>query len=837
MKRILILILVPLIGLPQLMQAQEIPVAYDSVVVDYANPKQYVIGGVTVTGTQYLDKDILVALSGIRKGETIDIPGAEISKAVKNLWKQDLFANVRIYVERIVQDTAYLNYVLDERPRLSGFTFRGIKKGEQDDLREKIRLNKGKVLTDNVRVNTLNTIKAFYNEKGFTHIKVTIEERVDSAQQNSMLYYILINKGNRVRIDNIFFVDNKAVTSRKLRSLMKKTKENPAWSVFTVSKFKPSDYEDDKSKILAYYSTKGYRDAHIRFDTVYENENNNLNIQIWLAEGNRYYFRDIRWSGNAKYSSSRLDSALRIKKGDVYDESFLQKRLNGDPNGTDVGSLYMDDGYLFFSVTPVEVSIENDSIDLEIRVHEGPQATINRVFIEGNSKTHEHVIRRVIRTSPGSKFSRADVIRTQREILATGFFDPEKLGIDTEPHPENGTVDLTYTVEEKPSDQVELSAGWGGSGTGVIGSLGVRFNNFSMRNMFDTKTWSPLPSGDGQVFSIRLQSNGKYYQSFNIGFTEPWLGGKKPNSFNVGLYSSRYARGTSKDDPAYGTLVTTGGTVGLGKQLQWPDDFFTLVSAINITNYSLNNYTTNFFINTGDAYSISLKETFGRNSMGPDFTFPKWGSNIWVSLAVTPPYSMFNDKDYSELPIAEKYKWVEFYKWRFGAEWYNNVFGKFVLKTAAKGGYLGYYDPQIGLTPFERFDVGGDGLSQNYSLYGVDIISQRGYNSVYAYAAPIFNKFTVELRYPFSTSPSAFIYGTAWVEAGNAWYSFDDYDPFNLKRAAGLGLRVFLPIFGTVGFDYGIGFDKPTPPIPPRTLGEYLSAYGAFNIVLGFEPE
>lgn len=837
MKRILIPIIFLMTGFHLCSFAQITSPAYDSLILDFANPKSYVIGGIEVTGTQYLDKDILIALSGVRKGDRIDIPGTEISKAVKNLWKQDLFANVRIYVDHTVGDTAYLSYVLDERPRLSGFTFRGIKKGEQDDLREKIRLNKGKVLTDNIKVNTLNTIKAFYNEKGYTHIKVTIREVVDSSQQNSMLYYIYVDKGNRVRIDNIFFKDNVAVNSGKLHRLMKKTKENPAWSVFTVSKFRPSDYEDDKAKILAYYSTKGYRDAHILFDTVYENENGNLNIQIWLAEGNKYYFRDIRWSGNSKYSASRLDSSLRIKKGDVYDEAFLQKRLNGDPNGTDVGSLYMDDGYLFFSVTPVEVSIENDSIDLEIRVHEGPQATINQVYIEGNSKTHEHVIRRVIRTTPGSKFSRADVIRTQREILATGFFDPEKLGINTEPHPENGTVDLTYSVEEKPSDQVELSAGWGGSGTGVIGSLGVRFNNFSMRNLFDTKTWSPLPSGDGQVFSVRLQSNGRYYQSFNIGFTEPWLGGKKPNSLNIGLYSSRYARGTSKDDPAYGTLLTTGGTVGLGKQLQWPDDFFTLISAVNVTNYSLNNYTTNFFINTGDAYSISLKETFGRNSMGPDFTFPKWGSNFYISLALTPPYSLFSKKDYTDLPVSEKYKWVEFHKWRFGAEWYTNVFGKFVLKTAAKGGFLGYYNPEIGLSPFERFDVGGDGLSQNYSLYGVDIISQRGYDNVYASAAPIFNKFTLELRYPFSTSPSAFIYGTAWAEAGNAWYSFADYDPFNLRRATGLGLRVFLPIFGTVGFDYGIGFDKPAPPVPIRTLGEYLSHYGAFNIVLGFEPE
>ncbi len=470
-----------------------------------------------------------------------------------------------------------------------------------------------------------------------------------------------------------------------------------------------------------------------------------------------------------------------------------------------------------------------------MRVHEGPQATINLVNIEGNTKTHEHVIRRVIRTTPGSKFSRADVIRSQREILATGFFDPEKLGINTDPHPENGTVDLTYSVEEKPSDQVELSAGWGGPGTGVIGSLGVRFNNFSMGNLFNAKAWSPLPSGDGQVFSLRFQSNGRYYQSYNISFTEPWLGGKKPNSLSMGLFRTRLARYDL--DNYVGKQVINGGSLGLGKQLQWPDDFFTLISSLNVTNYSLDNYSTDFFFSTGNAYSISLKETFGRNSIGPDFTFPKWGSNFYISLAVTPPYSLFSKKDYSELPIAEKYSLVEFHKWRFGVEWYTNVFGKFVLKTAAKGGYLGYYNPDIGLSPFERFEVGGAGLSQTYTLYGVDIISQRGYDEAYARAAPIFNKYTAELRYPFSTNPSAFIYGTVWAEAGNAWYKFSDYDPFHLRRAVGVGLRVFLPIFGTVGFDYGIRFDDPKTLEPVKTIGKYLYNYGAFNLVLGFEPE
>jgi len=815
----------------------EVP-AYDSSVVNYANPKEYTIAGITVTGTQYLDKDILIALAGIRIGDRIDIPSQEISKAVKNLWKQQLFANVKIYVDHTEGDNAYLNYVLEERPRLSGFTFKGTKKGEEDDLRKKINLNRGKVLTDNVKINTISTVKTFFADKGYQNCKVSIHEVPDSTQQNSMLYYILVDRGNRVKIDNIDFTGNTQVSTSKLHSLMKKTKENTKtpWSIFTISRFKPKEYEADKTKILDYYSSHGYRDARILSDTVFHNDVGNLHIIINLAEGNKYYFRNINWVGNTKYTEAQLDSVLRIKKGDVYDESFLQKRLSGDPKGDDVGSLYMDDGYLFFGVIPVEVSVANDSIDLEMRVHEGPQAIINRVTIEGNTKTHEHVIRRVIRTLPGSKFSRADVIRTQREISTLGFFDPEKMDIRTDPHPENGTVDLTYVVSEKPSDQVELSAGWGGKGTGVIGSLGVTFNNFSIKGIGDRESWTPLPSGDGQTFSIRFQSTGKAYQSFNISFTEPWLGGKKPNSLNIGTYFSRYTNGLTPTDINYGRLATIGGSVGIGKQLKWPDDFFTLLSEVDVTNYNLHNYVTNFFISNGNALSISLKETFGRNSEGPDFLFPKWGSNFSVSLAVTPPYSLFSNKDYSTLPASEKYKLVEFHKERFLAEWYANVTGKLVLKLSAKGGYLGYYNPEIGLPPFERFQVGGDGLSQNYSLYGIDFISQRGYD-VYTLPgnpAPIFNKFSAELRYPFSTNPSAFIYGTLWAEAGNAWYSFDNYDPFNLKRAVGVGLRVYLPIFGIVGFDYGWPFDDPTKNV--HSFNSFFTS-GRFSIVLGFEPQ
>lgn len=826
------------IFLLKVLGAQNSVPEYDSLVVDYNTPKEYTIAGITVTGTEFLDKDILTALAGIRVGDRIEIPGEEIKRAIENLWKQGLFANIRIYVDHTVGENAYLNYILDERPRLSGFTFKGATKGEETDLREKIQLYKSKVLTDNVEVNTVNTIRSFYVEKGYYDVKVAIREVTDTTQKNSMLYFISVNRGKRVKIDEISFTGNIQVKESKLHRLMKKTKENHwyPWSALSVSRFKQKEYENDKNKILSYYATQGFRDARILSDTMFRNEDGNLIIGINLTEGNKYYFRDIYWTGNTKYTASKLDSTLRIQKGDVYNETFLQQRLNGDPKGDDVGTLYMDDGYLFFNVTPVEIAVEGDSIDLEIRVHEGAQATINRVNIVGNTKTHEHAIRRVIRTLPGSKFSRTDVIRSQREIASTGWFDTEKLDIRTDPHPETGTVDLTYVVEEKPSDQVELSAGWGGSGTGVIGSLGVRFNNFSAAGIFDKESWNPLPSGDGQVFSVRFQSTGKRYQSFNISFTEPWLGGRKPNSLSIGLFASRFTNNLAKEDPNFGSLSTTGGSIGLGKQLQWPDDFFTLISTVNVTNYDLNNYTTNFFITNGNALSISLKETFGRNSTGPDYIFPKYGSNFSFSLALTPPYSLFNNKDYTTLPSEEKYKLVEFHKERFLVEWYANTFGKFVLRLAAKGGYLGYYNKDIGLPPFERFQVGGDGLSQTYSLYGIDFIAQRGYDVYTPTPASIFNKYTMELRYPFSTNPSAFVYGMVWAEAGNAWYSFKEYDPFSLKRAAGLGLRVFLPIFGTVGFDYGIGFDNvQTQTI--NNLGDYLSNYGRFNIVLGFEPE
>jgi outer membrane protein insertion porin family len=608
-------------------------------------------------------------------------------------------------------------------------------------------------------------------------------------------------------------------------------------NIFSGSKFIRKNYEQDKVHIIDYYNTLGYRDAKITSDSVYM-DNHDLKIDLHIDEGHMYYFRYITWKGNTKYTTGRLDSILRIKKGDIYNQSLLDQRLNMNPNGGDVSSLYMDDGYLFFQVTPLEIAVVGDSIDVEIRIAEGPQATINEVRIMGNTKTKEYVIRRELRTLPGNKFSRSDLIRSQREIINLGYFDPEQLEVVPIPNPEKGTVDIEYRVVEKPSDKLELSAGWGGAGRGVVGTLGVTFTNFSIQNMFKKGTWSPLPSGDGQQLSLRVQTNGRIYQSYNASFTEPWLGGKKPNSFTIGWYHTRYAD-LDAENNVLGRLITNGASVGLGIRLKKPDDWFTFQTLINYQNYTLQNWTsTDFIITDGSSNNLSVKFVLARNSVDQPI-YPRRGSNIMVSLQLTPPYSLFNSRDYSTLDNNEKYKWVEYHKWRVTAEWFTPVTRKekmpIVLRMAAKFGFLGYYNKDIGYSPFERFELGGDGLS-NISFYGRDIIALRGYEVISdPKGDPFFTKFTVEMRFPFSLNPSATIYGLAFAEGGNTFSNIRDYNPLNLKRAAGLGVRIYLPMFGMLGFDYGIGFDKNLP--KTTGFGNYLGQYGKFSIILGFEPD
>jgi outer membrane protein insertion porin family len=614
---------------------------------------------------------------------------------------------------------------------------------------------------------------------------------------------------------------------------------------FKGSKFNERKYEADKQSLISYYNNNGYRDAKIVTDTVVNNDNGNVSIRIELNEGPRYYFRNITYKGNAKFPDETLNKVLNIKKGDVYNAELLQKRLSMDPEGGDISSLYYDDGYLFFSINPVEIAVENDSIDIEIRINEGPQATIKNIIIEGNDKTNEHVIRREIRTYPGDKFSRSDLIRSQREIANLGFFDPQETRVEPIPNPSDGTVDIKYVVKEKSADQVELSAGWGGQSGGLIGTLGLKFNNFSLRNIVNKKAWSPLPSGDGQQLTVRVESNGKRYQNYNFSFTEPWLGGKKPNAFTVAAFRSRIQ--DVYDRQVLGKQITNGFSVSLGTRLKKPDDFFIIQAAANYYGYQLDNFSNRYFVNntplsTGKFSNLNFKLALSRNSINQP-VFPTGGAKVELSLQFTPPYSLFRkDNNFDGQTIAEKYKLIEYHKWKFSVDWYQSLGkSKLVLRAAAKFGFLGTYNKRLGITPFERFEVGGNGIPSNVTLFGTDIIAHRGYEGAYSTSGgdPVYNKFLLELRYPFSLNPSATIYGIAFFEAANTYTTFKDYNPFKLKKSVGLGVRAILPMFGLIGIDYGIRFDSAngSPLKQYNGFFDYIGKNGNISFILGFEPE
>lgn len=866
-------------------------------------PKKYSIAEIKVTGAQYFDPNLVTSISGLNVGDEVRIPGGDnFAKAIEKLWGQNLFADIEIYITKVEGDKIWVEIAAVERPRLSKLIFRGIKKSEATDLKEKVGISASQVVTEARKQNAIEAIQKFYTEKGFQGAKITVQERPDTAYTNGEDLIFIIAKGNKVRVNDVMIFGNEKVNELKLKKQLKGTKEKSRFSlfadkntspygeketisfkeyvknfgflsptktldyldpyfrfkVFSSAKFNEKKYAEDKRSIIAYYNSQGYRDATIEKDTVYYNDKGNLNVAIKVDEGHKYYFGDIAWRGNTKYSDSVLNVILGIKKGDVYNLETLNKRVGKEltQEGGDISALYADNGYLFFRVDPVETSVYNDTIDHEIRITEGPQATIKRVTIAGNDKTKEHVIRRELRTLPGEKFSRQELIRSQREIANLGYFNQEKIGINPVPNPDDGTVDINYTVEEKSSDQLELSAGWGG-GIGLTGTVGVVFNNFSLRNIFKRSAWSPLPSGDGQKLSLRFQSNGRYFRSTNFSFTEPWLGGKKRNSFTVSLYSSKYANAydpytgrytNARADSSY--LRAMGATISLGKQLKWPDDYFTLIYALNFTQYKLKQYP-GFFQGLSDATSniLNLKLTLSRSSVNQPI-FPTGGSSFMISGAFTPPYSAF--KNTGSIKSEDKYKLVEYHKWRVNGEWYVPL-GKpageeknrqFVLKVAAKYGFIGKYNKDLEISPFERFQVGDAGLTNNFGILGYDIIAHRGY-PVYDNSDPtinpdqqsttkfftIFNKYTMELRYPFSTNPSSTIYGLAFFEAANGWYDFKKWNPFQLRRSVGLGARFFLPMFGLLGFDYGLGLDRLSAP------GATFKDATRFTFMLGFEPE
>ena len=862
-------------------------------------PKQYRIAGISVVGTKSFDHNLIISISGLAVGDKVQIPGTDVfAKAISKLWRQNLVSDVKINLTKLVENDLYVEIELVERPRLVDFKFTGIKKGERDDLANKLSLSKDRVLTENMKLSAVETIQKFYSGKGYRNVQVDMVETMLPNHSVSLTFNIV--KGNKVKVNSINFTGNKAHPDLKLKKQMKGTKEMTKFTLFpekvispygdsasgmsfkeyvrdagflsisktkdyidpyfrfklfSGAKFNEEKYKEDKSRILNYYNARGFRDAQILADTQFYNTQGNMNIDILVEEGRKYYFGNMVWKGNTKYSDSILNVILGIKKGDIYNLEELNKRLGRQltMEGGDVGSLYQDDGYLFFRVEPVETAVYNDTIDFELRMTEGPQATYGRITVSGNDKTKDYVILREMRTIPGDKFSRSDIIRTQRELSQLGFLNPEKINPNVVPNSDNGTVDIEWQVEEKSADQLELSAGFGG-GIGLTGTLGVTFNNFSIKNITKKSSWDPLPGGDGQKLSARIQSNGRAYRAYNFSFTEPWLGGKKRNSFSISYFNTKYSNAYDsfglpcRSCGSQSYVKTVGFGVALGKQLKWPDDYFNLVYSLNFQQYKLKNYPNIFRgINTGTSTNISAKLTLLRNSTGGSPIFPTSGSNFMLSGQFTLPYSLMGITKGE----ANEYKLPEFHKWRFNGEWFvpigratgvdNNK--QFILRAAAKYGFIGRYNKDLDISPFERFQLGDAGLSNTTALLGYDIIAHRGY-PVYGSSNPkinpdgvtpseyftIFNKYTIEMRYPFSTNASSTIYGLAFFEAANGWYNFKDYNPFKLRRSAGVGMRFFLPMFGLLGFDYGVGFDRYTPE-------GGLKGAAKFTFMLGQEPE
>lgn len=783
---------------------------------DFMKPQEYEIGPIQIEGADNFDPQALKAISGLRQGDKIMIPGDKISKAIKNLWNENLFADVQILTEKIIGDIIYLKIVLQTRPKLSYFSFsENVSKKEADKIRPEIDLFSGKTISENLINTTAFKVRAFYIEKGYYKASVNVIRKQDTLINNSEYFFIDVNKGNKVRIKEINFEGNESVKARKLRRSMKDTKKKAIWRLFKNSKHNSTAYKRDKNNVINKYNEFGYRDAHIVKDSVYLINKRNIGIDIQIDEGGKYFFGEIEWVGNTKFRSGYLDTILGIKNGDPYNKAMLEQRLFMSEDGRDITSLYMDRGYLFFNLTPVEMRITDDNhIHYQMRIVEGKEARVKNIIIRGNTKTNEHVIRREIRTKPGDLFNRNDIIRTQRELAQLGYFNPEAFQVNPIPNPQDGTVDIEYTVEEKSSDQIELSGGYGAGR--IIGTVGLSFNNFSMRNFFKKGAWQPLPSGDGQQLAIRAQTNGRFYQAYNLSFTEPWLGGKKPNSLSVWLNHSQFGNNFKRNDPGYMGVSISGFGVGFGRRLKWPDDYFTAYHEISYQYYDVKNYAQIFAFSNGYSNNISYRYMLSRNSIDNPI-YPKEGAKISFSAKATLPYSLFDGvDDYSTLTEQERFKYTEFYKIKLTGEFYFPLTKdkKLVLMPRFGYGIMGAYNKSKGISPFERYYVGGSGLTGVNQMDGREIIALRGYNDQDISSPlgdPIVAKYTLELRYPISLNPSATFYVLGFVEAGNTYTSFDKFNPFNVKRSAGLGVRIFLPMFGMLGLDYGFGFDKLDP--------------------------
>jgi outer membrane protein insertion porin family len=795
--------------------------------INYLQPKEYTIGDVVVTGTEFLEKDVLITISKLNVGSRITVPGEETANAIKNLWAQGLFDDVALKVASIQNETIYLEIAVVERPRLTRIEINGLSKTQTEDIQKKLSENSGKILNENLYNTTRGTIERYLAGKGYLYPDVTMKAVADSILVNNQILVVDVDRNKKVKIRDINFSGNEEFSDKRLRKFLKKIKPRVWWNIFP-GKFSEEKYQEAKSNLVAKMHDLGFRDAAVVSDTVIKVSDKRVDVEIEVLEGAKYYFGNISWSGNAKYSDTVLNTILGIKKGDVFSEEKLNRNLSGSPSSNDVSSLYLNDGYLTFQIDPVQTKVYNDTIDLELRMYEGPQYTISDVSVQGNDVTNDRVILREIATKPGQKFSKEQVMRTIREIAQLGNFDETKTDIVPIPNPNDGTVDLVYTVVEKPSDQIELSGGFGGQR--IIGTLGLTFNNFSTKNFWDKKAWRPLPRGDGQKLSLRGQASGSEYQSYSFSFSEPWFGGKKPVYFGISAYTSgqtyggrNWITGRRNDvaDEDLQKIRMNGITVSLGKRLQWPDNWFRVNYSANFQQYKLQNWD-NFLFRSGTSYNINLTQEISRNSVDAPI-YPTSGAHLRFTLQLTPPYSLLNNINYLTAADKDRYRWTEYHKWKFDSQWYQRIAGKLVLKAQAQFGFLGSYSSVTGQPAFERFKLGGDGMQGYEFLQGSEIIAMRGYANGYVVpegvkninvaiqsGSPIYTKYQLELRHPIMLNDQATVFGLAFAEAGNTWNNFQDFNPFKVKRALGIGARVYLPIFGMLGIDYGYGFD----PIP-----------------------
>ncbi|WP_392469592.1 outer membrane protein assembly factor BamA [Sphingobacterium cellulitidis] len=815
--------------------------------ISYLDPKNYVIGGVTVTGAQYLDAEVLITISKLSVGQYIEVPSEQTSSVIKALMDQNLFEDVQLYATKIEDETIYLEIRVVERPRLTRVDINGLSKTQTEEVRKRLNTNSGKIVNDNLLMTTKTTIEKYLREKSYLFPEIKITTKPDSSQANNEILVVDVDRNKKIKVNSINFTGNEEFSNRQLTKFMKGVRPRAWFRVFGPGKFKDEKYEEAKTNLIAKMQDKGFRDAQILKDTVRRHDNNEVAIDIDVYEGPKYYVGNITWSGNSKFKDSTLNILLGIQHGDVYSEEKLNSKLSGPTrNSDDIAAIYQNDGYLTFSVQPVIKRIYQDTVDLEIQMFEGKQYTINNVILKGNDVTNDRVVLRSIYTKPGQKYSRELLVRSVREISQLGMFDEQKVQpMPTNLNYEEGTTDIEFSVAEKPSDQVELSGGYGAGQ--VIGTLGLTFNNFSTSNFFKKESWKPLPRGDGQKLSIRGQTSGKRYQSYSFSFSEPWLGGKKPIYFGLSAYisNSQYQRynwqnNRYEDYEGIPKIQMHGVTATLGKRLQWPDNYFQINSSLSYQRYFLDNYGGIFVFADGTAYNINFTQEISRNSIDAPI-YPTSGSHIKFSVQLTPPYSLWNNINYATAPDNEKYKFTEYHKWKFDSQWYTKIAGKLVFKAQAQFGYLGSYGNETPISPFERFKLGGDGMQGFDFLQGSEIIAMRGYsngalipastgsnqqNIAIQSGSPIYAKYQIELRHPIMLNEQATVFALAFAEAGNTWNKFDEVNPFKVRRSVGVGARIFLPIFGMLGIDYGHALD----PIPGLTTDRWKQNF-TFSII------